>query len=77
MKLGRTSVLAFALVIIGGLAHAAALPKPKSLIGKVTTSQSRGIYGLGNTKYNNVTWGNRWRQSLGRAPIVISPYVRG
>jgi hypothetical protein len=77
MKLGRTSALAVAFAMAGGLAHAAALPKPKSLIDKVETSQSRGIFGLGNTKYNKVTWGNRWRQSLGRAPIIISPYVRG
>jgi hypothetical protein len=77
MKLGRTSVLAAVLALVGGLAHAAALPKPTSLVDKVATSQSRGIYGIGNTRYNKVTWGNRWRQSLGRAPIIISPYIRG
>jgi hypothetical protein len=76
MKLGRIGVWAAALVMVGGFAQAA-LPKPKGLIDKVVNSQSRGIYGLGNTKYNKATWGNRWRQSLGRAPIIISPGVRG
>jgi hypothetical protein len=75
MKLGRIVVLAAAFGMVGGFAQAA-LPKPKSLITKVATSQSNGLYGFRNTKYNQPAWGNRWRQTLSPAPIVMSPSIR-
>jgi hypothetical protein len=76
MKLGRIGVFAVALGMVGAFAQAA-LPKPKSLIDKVETSQSRGTYGFRTTKYNQPAWGNRWHQTLGRAPIIMAPSVRG
>jgi hypothetical protein len=76
MKIGRIGVLAFIFCVAYGFAEAA-LPKPVSMIERVTTSQSRGAYGFRSTKYNHPSWGNRWRQSMGRAPVIVSPYARG
>jgi hypothetical protein len=53
----------------------AGLPKAVNLLDRVTTCQSRGVYGIRAGKYNRPSWGNRWNQSLGRAPIIMSPYV--
>ena len=76
MKLARIGALSVALSVVGGLAYAAA-PKPVSMVDRVTTSQSRGSYGFRKTKYNKITWGARWHQTLGRAPVITSPYVAG
>ena len=66
---------ALALWVVAAAAEAG-LPKPVKLVDRVATCQSQGAYGLRTGKYNRVGWGNRWNQSLGRAPIVMSPYVR-
>jgi len=66
---------ALALWIVAAGAEAG-LPKAVKLLDRVETCQSR-VYGLRSGKYNRFGWGNRWNQSLGRAPIVMSPYVRG
>jgi hypothetical protein len=64
------------LLLCGGV-EAAKLPKPAPLVDKVTTSWSRGTYGIReSSKYNKMTWGNRWWQTLGKAPIIIHPSVR-
>jgi hypothetical protein len=63
------------LLLCGGV-EAAKLPKPARLIDKNTTSWSTGVHGLRNTKYAKPTWGNRWEQSLGKAPIIVHPSVR-
>jgi hypothetical protein len=76
MKIGRIGVVALTLCVAGGFAEAA-LPKPASRIERVDTSESRGSRSLRWTKYANATWGNRWRQTLGRTPFVVSPYIRG
>jgi hypothetical protein len=75
MKIGRIGLLAFTLGVAGGFAEAA-LPKPVSMIDKVATSVSRGAYGFRTTRYNKPTWGNRGPQTMGRVPVVLSPYVR-
>ena len=76
MKIGRVGVLAFIFSVAYGSAEAA-LPRPVSMVERVTTSQSRGSYGFRSTKYNKASWGNRWRQSLAPSPLVLSPSVRG
>ena len=75
MKIRRIGVWVFSLCVMGGFAEAGS-PKPVSMVERVTTSESRGAYGFRNTKYNKASWGNRWWQTLGRAPIIVSPYVR-
>ena len=55
----------------------AGLPKPVKLLDRVMTCQSQGAYGIRSGRYNRLGWGNRWNQSLGRSPVVMSPYVRG
>jgi hypothetical protein len=76
MKIGRIGAAALALCGVGVLAEAG-LPKPASLLKKTTTCQSQGAYGLRTGKYAKPSWGNRWRQSLQPAPVIVSPYVRG
>lgn len=76
MKIARIGVVALTLCVLGGFAEAA-LPKATPRIDQVTTSQSRGSYGLRQTKYNKPSWGARWHQTLGRFPVMMSPYVRG
>jgi hypothetical protein len=75
MKIRKIWMLGFSLCVAGGLAEAA-LPTASSRIDQVSTSQSRGSYGISWTKYNQPTWGTRWRQTLGRAPVFMSPFVR-
>jgi len=76
MKLGRIGALSFALCVVGGSVEAA-LPKPVVMVDRVKTSQSKGSYGFRKTKHNKVKSGTRWHQTLGRTPVVLSPYVRG
>jgi hypothetical protein len=76
MKLGRIGVWALALGLFGGLAEAG-LPKPVNLNDRVATSRSAGLYGFRTTKYNHPAWGNRWKQTLSPARIIISPSIRG
>jgi hypothetical protein len=47
------------------------------MVDRVQTSQSKGTYGFRKTKYNKPKSGTRWHQTLGRPPVVLSPYVRG
>ena len=75
MKLRRVGALSFALCVVGASVEAA-LPKPVVLVDRVKTSQSQGTYGFRKTKYNKPKSGTRWHQTLGRAPVVLSPYVR-
>ena len=75
MSVRRAWGAAIVLLVAGAMAEAGE-PKPVSMVDRVTTSQSRGAYGLREGKYNRHTWGNRWKQSLGRAPVIVSPYVR-
>lgn len=75
MKIGRIGAWVLSLCALGGFAEAAS-PKPVSLLDRTTNSQSRGSYGFRNTKYNKAPWGNRWEQTIGRAPLILSPYVR-
>jgi hypothetical protein len=76
MKLARVGALSFALCVVGVFAEAAP-PKPVSMVERVTTGQSRGSYAFRNSKYNKSTWGARWRQTLGRAPVITSAYIGG
>ena len=76
MSMRRAAVVSLTFLVVASAAEAG-LPKPAALIERVSTSQSRGVYGLSDSKYNQASWGNRWKQSLGRPTIVVSPYVRG
>jgi hypothetical protein len=76
MRFGRIGVLAVALCVVCGLAEAG-LPKPVSLIQKVSNSESRGATISRMTKYDKPTWGTRWRQTLAPVPAVVTPFVRG
>jgi hypothetical protein len=76
MRIGGIVVSALALCTLAAAAQAG-LPRPVSMVERVATSQSRGAYGFRSGKYSKAAWGNRWNQSLGRAPVVVSPYVRG
>jgi len=68
----RTSL---AMAVLGlalcGVAEAARLPKPTSTMDRVNTSWSRGTWGIRDGKYNRFTWGNRWWQTLGPAPLIM------
>ncbi len=75
MKVRRIGAAALGLCLMGAAAQAA-LPKPVALVEKVTTSESRGGPRFRNTKYNSPSWGNRWKQSLGSFPLIVSPAVR-
>ena len=69
-------IVGVALVFLAAAAAVeAGLPKPLRMVDRVTTSYSRGAYGFRTGKYSKHTWGNRWNQSLGRAPMIVSPYI--
>ena len=76
MKVRRIGVVAVGLCLMGAAAQAG-LPKPVALVDRVATSQSRGGVGFHETKYNKASWGNRWKQSLAPAPVIVAPSVRG
>ena len=72
----RTLLFAALLALtVGAGVEAARMPKPVSLVDRVETSWSHGTT-LGQGKYQGASWGNRWWQSLGRAPIVTTPWVQ-
>jgi hypothetical protein len=73
----REIIGAALLLGLAAAAGEAGLPKPVNLLDRVANSQSRGTYGLRSGKYNSFSWGNRWNQSLGRAPVTVAPYIRG
>ena len=69
-------VVGIALFFVAVAAGAeAGLPKPVRLVNRVETCASRGAYGVRAGKYNKASWGNRWKQSLGRATVGLAPYV--
>ena len=76
LKLRAFAAASVASLLLCGGVEAAKLPKPARLIDKTTTSWSRGAYGLPESKYSKPSWGNRWWQSLGKAPIIVHPSVR-
>jgi hypothetical protein len=73
----RTLLFAALLALAKGAGvEAARMPKPVSLVDRVETSWSRSTPLNKVGKYEGVSWGNRWWQSLGRAPLIITPWVR-
>ena len=72
----RTLLFAALLALaVGAGVEAAKMPKPVSLINQVETSWSRGT-NLGKGHYQGASWGNRWWQSVGRAPLIMTPWVQ-
>jgi hypothetical protein len=71
----RTLLLAGLLGLALGAGVEAGMPKPVSLVDQVETSWSRTTPGLSSTKYQSATWGNRWWQTLGRVPVIMTPWV--
>jgi hypothetical protein len=76
MKARTLLLAALMATAVGTAVEAAKMPKPVSLVERVETSWSRITPGIRNGKYDGASWGNRWWQSLGRAPVVMTPWVR-
>ena len=74
MKIAAVATI-LVLTVGGGLAEAAALPEPRSLLGGNKTVQLHH-YVSKTTKYSSPEWGLR-TASLRSLPVQIHPYVTG